>query len=151
MSKEHIDEIPTLINKHGVTSFKIFMFYGSHGLHGRSSDQSKFLMTPEGERYDIAHFEFVMRGIQKARQQFPDKAEAISLSLHCETAEIMAAYTKLVEEESQLTGLKAYSASCPRTRRAWRSRSRPTSPTKPACRESTCCTSARPRPSRPRC
>ncbi|MEV4201584.1 dihydroorotase [Micromonospora globbae] len=113
MSKEHIDEIPTLIDKHGVTSFKIFMFYGSHGLHGRSSDQSKFLMTPEGERYDIAHFEFVMRGIQKARQQFPDKAEAISLSLHCETAEIMAAYTKLVEEESQLTGLEAYSASRP--------------------------------------
>ncbi|MER7283314.1 dihydroorotase family protein [Dactylosporangium sp. NPDC000244] len=113
MSKEHIDEIPMLVERHGVTSFKIFMFYGSHGLHGRSSDQSKFLMTPEGERYDIAHFEFVMRGIQKAREQFPDKAEAISLSLHCETAEIMAAYTKLVEEDGTLTGLEAYSASRP--------------------------------------
>jgi allantoinase len=113
MMKEHIDEIPMLVDKHGVTSFKIFMFYGSHGLHGRSSDQSKFLMTPEGERYDVAHFEFVMRGIQKARELYPDKAEAISLSLHCETAEIMSAYTKMVEEDDQLSGLEAYSASRP--------------------------------------
>ena len=31
---EHIDEIPSIITDFGVTSFKIFMFYGSHGLHG---------------------------------------------------------------------------------------------------------------------
>ena len=43
-------------------SFKIFMFYGSHGLHGRSADQGSFLMIPEDESYDLAHFEFVMRG-----------------------------------------------------------------------------------------
>ena len=113
MSKEHIDEIPALIADHGVTSFKIFMFYGSHGLHGRSTDQSEFLMTPEGERYDLAHFEFVMRGIQAAREQLADKADHISLSLHCETAEIMSAYTKIVEEEGTLEGLAAYSASRP--------------------------------------
>ncbi|MGU3432424.1 dihydroorotase [Actinomycetes bacterium M1A6_2h] len=113
MSKEHIAEIPSLITDHGVTSFKIFMFYGSHGLHGRSTDQSEFLMTPEGERYDLAHFEFVMRGIQAAREQLGDLADHISLSLHCETAEIMSAYTKIVEEEGTLQGLAAYSASRP--------------------------------------
>ncbi|PVG80768.1 hydantoinase [Nocardioides gansuensis] len=113
MSKEHIEEIPALVKEHGITSFKIFMFYGSHGLHGRSTDQSSFLMTPEGERYDYAHFEFVMRGIQRARQENPEIADKISLSLHCETAEIMAAYTKMVEEDGSLTGLPAYSASRP--------------------------------------
>jgi len=113
MSKGHIAEIPSLVADHGVTSFKIFMFYGGHGLHGRSADQSSFLMTPEGERYDYAHFEFVMRGIQEARQKFPEIADQISLSLHCETAEIMTAYTKLVEEDGTLTGLPAYSASRP--------------------------------------
>ncbi|MEU3098591.1 dihydroorotase family protein [Streptomyces sp. NPDC006967] len=113
MSKGHISEIPTLVREHGVTSFKVFMFYGSHGLHGRSSDQSSFLMTPEGERYDYAHFEFVMRGIQAAREEFPEIADQISLSLHCETAEIMTAYTKLVEEAGELSGLAAYSASRP--------------------------------------
>ncbi|MBM9466466.1 dihydroorotase [Nakamurella leprariae] len=113
MSKEHIREIPSLISEHGVTSFKIFMFYGSHGLHGRSADQNSFLMIPADERYDLAHFEFVMRGIQDARQQFPELADEISLSLHCETAEIMTAYTKMVEEAGELSGLAAYSASRP--------------------------------------
>ena len=113
MSKGHIAEIPSLVGDHGVTSFKIFMFYGGHGLHGRSTDQSSFLMTPEGERYDYAHFEFVMRGIQAAREKFPEIADQISLSLHCETAEIMTAYTQLVEEDGTLTGLPAYNASRP--------------------------------------
>ncbi|WP_413768051.1 dihydroorotase [Rhodococcus pyridinivorans] len=113
MSKQHIGEIPALASEQGVTSFKIFMFYGSHGLHGRSTSQSNFLMIPEDERYDIAHFEFVMRGVQKAREQFPELAPHISLSLHCETAEIMSAYTKIVEQEGKLSGLAAYSASRP--------------------------------------
>ena len=60
--------------------------------------QREFLMIGEDEQYDIAHFEFVMRGVQKAREQLPALAAQISLSLHCETAEIMTAYTKLVRE-----------------------------------------------------
>src|SRR6478609_711916 len=54
-----------------------------------------------------------MLGIQAARQKFPEIADQISLSLHCETAEIMTAYTQLVEEEGVLTGLPAYNASRP--------------------------------------
>lgn len=110
---EHIDEIPYLIEEHGVASFKIFMFYGAHGLHGRSSSQQQFLMIPEDQNYDLAHFEFIMRGLQRAREQFPQDKDRLSLSLHCETAEIMAAYTKLVQEEGRLTGLEAYSAARP--------------------------------------
>ena len=113
MDRKHIEEIPMLIAKHGVASFKIFMFYGSHGLHGTSNTQRDFLMIGEDERYDVAHFEFVMRGLQAAREQMPDKARQISLSLHCETAEIMTAYTKLVEKDKSLKGLAAYSASRP--------------------------------------
>ena len=113
MDKQHIDEISDLINEFGVTSFKIFMFYGGHGLHGRSSNQHEFLMIDEDERYDYAHFEFVMRGIRKAMQKYPDLADQVSLSLHCETAEIMTAYTKIVEEEKKLHGLPAYHAARP--------------------------------------
>jgi allantoinase len=113
MQAAHIDEIPALVAEHGVTSFKIFMFYGAHGLHGRSDDQSEFLMIPPGERYDLAHFEFVMRGVQAARQAHPELADVISLSLHCETAEIMTAYTRMVEADGSLSGLAAYSASRP--------------------------------------
>ncbi|MFD0666971.1 dihydroorotase [Ramlibacter sp. MAHUQ-53] len=113
MDRKHIEEIPMLIEKHGVSSFKIFMFYGSHGLHGASNTQKDFLMIGEDERYDLAHFEFIMRGVQAARERFPEKADQISLSLHCETAEIMTAYTKIVEKDKSLKGLAAYSASRP--------------------------------------
>ena len=113
MMSQHIDEIGSLIDDHGVSSFKIFMFYGSHGLNGRSNDQAGFLMIPPDERYNIAHFEFVMRGIQQARRERPDRADHISLSLHCETPEIMTAYGKMVEEAGELKGLEAYSASRP--------------------------------------
>ena len=113
MSAGHIAEIDALIDRHGVTSFKIFMFYGSHGLHGKSDDQSDFLMIGKDERYDLAHFEFVMRGLRKAMASRPDKAEQISLSMHCETAEIMRAYTRLVESEGRLQGLPAYHAARP--------------------------------------
>ena len=68
MMQQHIDEIPSIIDNLGVPSFKIFMFYGSHGLHGRSDNQASFLMTPPGERYNLAHFEFVIRAIQAARR-----------------------------------------------------------------------------------
>jgi allantoinase len=113
MDSTHIGEIPELVEKHGVASFKIFMFYGSHGLHGRSDSQRDFLMIGEDERYDYAHFEFVMRGVEAARKRFPAKAAQISLSLHCETAEIMTAYTRLVETEGKLEGLAAYHAARP--------------------------------------
>jgi len=113
MDRAHISEIENLVDKFGVCSFKVFMFYGSHGLHGRSDSQREFLMIGPDERYDFAHFEFVMRGVQAARERFPAKAAQISLSLHCETAEIMTAYTKIVEAEKKLDGLAAYHASRP--------------------------------------
>jgi allantoinase len=113
IQRSHIDEIEMLVDKFGVTSFKIFMFYGNYGLHGNSNAQRDFLMTPDGEFYDYAHFEFVMRGVKRAMDRFPDKAKDISLGLHCETAEIMRAYTEIVQKEGKLSGLRAYSAARP--------------------------------------
>ena len=141
-ASEHIDEIPDADRASSASpSFKIFMFYGSHGLHGRSADQSSFLMIPEGERYDYAHFEFVMRGIQAAREQFPELADEISLSLHCETAEIM---TRLHQagrggrHAHRPGGLQRLAAAALRGARGHASP--PTSRTRPGCRRSTCCT-----------
>jgi allantoinase len=113
MDRHQISEIELLIEQYGVTSFKIYMFYGGYGLHGASSQQHDFLMIDPDEKYDIAHFEFVMRGVQRAMERFPERREYISLSLHCETAEIMAAYTRLVQQRTDLRGLRAYSAARP--------------------------------------
>jgi allantoinase len=109
----HIDEMEHLVLDHGVTSFKIFMFYGGYGLHGRSANQREFLMLGPEERYDIAHFEFIMRSAQRLMAKYPERAAHISVSLHCELADILEAYTKLVERDGTLTGLHAYSAARP--------------------------------------
>ena len=109
----HIDEMHWLAAEWGVPSFKIFMFYGGYGLHGRSSDQSEFLMIAPEERYDIAHFEFIMRSARRLMERLPKLAPYVSVSLHCELAEILNAYTRIVERDGSLSGLRAYSAARP--------------------------------------
>lgn len=112
ISPHHIDEMPWLFEQ-GVASFKIFMFYGGYGLHGLSEQQNLFLMINKEDRYDFAHFEFIMRGLTQLRQANPKTKDSLSLSLHCEVAEILNAYTKLVQQDTSLSGLKAYSAARP--------------------------------------
>ncbi len=113
INRGHINEMPHLLEQHGVSSFKIFMFYGGHGLHGRSDKQHNFLMLADDERYDFAHFEFIMRKLSEMLQTHPAQAEYISLSLHCEIADILNAYTAMVERDGKLQGLPAYSAARP--------------------------------------
>src|SRR5262245_6832957 len=81
----HLDEMETLATAHGVPSFKIFMFYGGYGLHGRAGDdeQRRFLMIGPEDHYDLAHFEFVMRAAARIRAAHPRLAEHVSVSLHC--------------------------------------------------------------------
>ena len=115
ISSAHIDEMESLLTNHGVCSFKIFMFYGGYGLHGKTGAdaQKQFLMIGEDDSYDIAHFEFIMRSARKLMDRYPDLADRISVSLHCELADILNAYTRIVQSEGKLTGLRAYSAARP--------------------------------------
>ncbi|CAG0986509.1 allantoinase [Anaerolineae bacterium] len=113
ISAHHVREMEMLATDFGVPSFKIFMFYGGHGLHGRSDKQNEFLMIGPSERYDIAHFEFIMRELAAVMARQPHLRDYLSVSLHCELADILTAYTKIVEDEGKLTGLSAYSAMRP--------------------------------------
>jgi allantoinase len=111
----HIDEMEMLATEFGVPSYKIFMFYGGYGLHGKAGTdaQREFLMLDEGDSYDLAHFEFIMRSASRLMKNRPEIADYVSVSLHCEVAEILNAYTKIVREDASLSGLKAYSAARP--------------------------------------
>ncbi len=115
IQSRHIDEMELLVTEYGVTSFKIFMFYGGYGLHGKagSDAQRQFLMLEDGDSYDLAHFEFIMRSASRLMKKYPDLADVISVSLHCEVADILNAYTRLVRQDATLSGLKAYSAARP--------------------------------------
>jgi len=111
----HLDEMEALATEQGVPSFKIFMFYGGYGLHGQADRdaQRRFLRLDEEDGYDLAHFEFVMRAAARIRERHPRLGEHVSVSLHCEVAEILDAYTRRVRRDPTLTGLRAYSAARP--------------------------------------
>src|ERR671936_309150 len=111
----HLDEMEALAVTHGVPSFKIFMFYGGYGVHGKAGDdeQRRVLMLGPDEHYDLAHFEFVMRAAARIRAAHPRLADHVSVSLHCEMADILNAYTRLVQQDASLTGLAAYTAARP--------------------------------------
>jgi len=113
IQRSHVGEMEALVRDHGVPSFKIFMFYGSHGLHGRSTSQRDFLMVEDDHAYDLAHFEMIMREAARIAETVPGARDSVSVSLHCELGEILAAYTRIVERDPTLTGLRAYSASRP--------------------------------------
>ncbi len=105
---EHIAEMPDIYDKLGVPTFKLFMFYGGYGLHGKSDNQAEFLMTEPGERYDLAHFEFVLRGAKKVVDMYPEARDLISVSFHCENPELMNAWTRIIQEERGLNDMEAY-------------------------------------------
>ena len=115
IQSSHLGEMEALATTHGVPSFKIFMFYGGYGLHGATEGdaQRRFLQLPEGDSYDLAHFEFVMRHAARVAARHPDLAPHVSVSLHCEVADILNAYTRLVRQDPTLQGLRAYSAARP--------------------------------------
>jgi allantoinase len=81
IESRHLGEMEYLALEHGVTSFKIFMFYGGYGLHGKSAAQNEFLMLGPEDRYDIAHFEFIMRSARSIVERRPELADHISVSL----------------------------------------------------------------------
>jgi allantoinase len=111
----HVDEMDALATRHGVPSFKIFMFYGGYGLHGQAGqdEQRRFLMLGPEDTYDLAHFEFVLRAAGRLQRAHAPLAPYVSVSLHCEVADILNAYTRLVARDRSLEGLAAYSAARP--------------------------------------
>ncbi|HXG03043.1 MAG TPA: dihydroorotase family protein [Candidatus Binatia bacterium] len=111
----HVGEMEALAAEHGVPSFKIFMFYGGYGLHGQAGPdvQRRFLMLGPDDTYDLGHFEFVLREAARLQAERADLAEHVSVSLHCEMADILNAYTRLVQREGRWQGLRAYHAARP--------------------------------------
>ena len=83
------------------------MFYGGYGLHGKSSDPERL---PD-DRAGRALRRRALR-IHHALGAPPDRRGArslrryVSVSLHCELAEILTAYTKIVEREGKLAGAR---------------------------------------------
>ncbi|MFO7540462.1 MAG: dihydroorotase family protein [Chloroflexota bacterium] len=114
IENRQLDEMEYLATEAGAPNFgEVFMFYGSHGLHGRSDNQRQWLMLPDGDQYDLAHFEQICRQAAQLQRQYPDLAPYLQVSFHCETPELLRAYEKQVREDGELSGLAAWHAARP--------------------------------------
>ena len=71
MMREHIDEIPSIITEFGVPLVQDLHVLRQPRTAWQVAGPERLPHDPAGERYDLAHFEFVMRGIQKAREELP--------------------------------------------------------------------------------
>jgi len=70
-------------------------------------------MLDEEDNYDLAHFDFVCREAARLQEEYPDLAEEIAVSFHCETPELLCEYERKIREEDALDGLEGYSAARP--------------------------------------
>lgn len=108
ITREHVGEIPWLVQEMGVASFKYFMFYKGFNLASSSRDTQSFLMSDDD--YDLGHLFEIMEAVEAENAA---RADRISVSLHCEQAELMRIFIERAQANEKLSGLREYSAGRP--------------------------------------
>jgi dihydropyrimidinase/allantoinase len=107
MTAEHVKEIPWLVDEMGVASFKYYMFYKGLNLAADSRDARGYTMA---EEYDLGHLFEIMEAIAAVDARHPGR---ISLSLHCEQAELLRVFIERAKADPTVGGLAEYSAARP--------------------------------------
>ncbi|MCS7236399.1 MAG: amidohydrolase family protein [Armatimonadota bacterium] len=101
MTELQLDEVGWLVDS-GVTSFKYYMFYKGLNLTADSTRASEYTMA---DNYDLGHLFLLM---ERVSEQVRRRTEGrISLSLHCEHAELLRVFIERVRRAG-LSGLEAY-------------------------------------------
>ncbi|HEX6763438.1 MAG TPA: dihydroorotase family protein [Gaiellaceae bacterium] len=104
MTSGQIDEVEWLAGEAGVASFKYFMFYKGLNLAGDSEDSDAFTMSDD--KYDFGHLYSLMEQVAAADLR-RGGAGRVSLSLHCENAELIKLFMARAQEAS-LRGARAW-------------------------------------------
>lgn len=129
MTSEQIGEVDWLVGEAGVSSFKYYMFYKGLNLSASSTDTSSLTMS---DSYDLGHLYRMMQAIAAASERY-GSAGRVSLSIHCEHAEIMRTLIAEVRERGS-RGSRRTTQPGPRFRSGSRSPRRRSSPMSPAAR-----------------
>lgn len=103
MTSAQVQEVDWLVGEMGVASFKYFMFYKGLNLSASSTDTASLTMS---DIYDLGHLYRMMEAIAAAAEKYRD-AGRVSLSLHCEHAEIMRTMIDEIRAKG-IEGLEAY-------------------------------------------
>src|SRR5262245_21568245 len=104
MTSAQVEEIDWLVSEMGVASFKYYMFYKGLNLSSSSTAGTTYTMS---DVYDLGHLYRFMEAVSAASKRFGNLGR-ISLSLHCEHAEIIRTFIDEVKAQG-LEGLEAYS------------------------------------------
>ena len=108
MTTEQLDEVDWLVGEQGVASFKYYMFYKGLNLTSDSTRGSAYTMA---ETYDLGHLYLLMRQVAAAGLRYGADGR-VSLSLHCEQAELIRVFIEEVKRSGP-PGLEGYHRSRP--------------------------------------
>jgi dihydroorotase-like cyclic amidohydrolase len=108
MTTAQLDEIDWMVGEAGVPSFKYYMFYKGLNLAASSTDAAAYTMS---DSYDLGHLFAMMERIAEADAKYGARGR-VSLSLHCESAELIKLFIERVKNIS-LPPLEAYSRARP--------------------------------------
>lgn len=109
MTSQQVDEVDWLVGEMGVGSFKYYMFYKGLNLAASSTNAAAYTMS---DVYDLGHLYRLMQAVTAANDKYGSPDGRISLSVHCEQAEIMRTMIDEVRARG-LEGLEAYSLARP--------------------------------------
>ena len=103
MTTDQLDEVDWLVGEQGVASFKYYMFYKGLNLTSDSTRGTDYTMS---DSYDLGHLYRLMGQVAAASKKYGGRGR-ISLSLHCEQAELLRVF---IEDARRVgaTGLEAY-------------------------------------------
>jgi len=90
MTTEQLDEVDWLVATQGVGSFKYYMFYKGLNLTSDSTRGSAYTMA---DTYDLGHLYLLMRRVAAAALEYGAHGR-VSLSLHCEQAELIRVFNR---------------------------------------------------------
>lgn len=107
MTAEHVREIPDLVDRHGVNSFKYYMFYKGLDLAGVGDATAERM----SDVYDLGHLYEIMEAVQAVGPG--EDGTRRSLSIHAEQPELIRVFMERVRSAGELSGLEAYSAGRP--------------------------------------
>ena len=104
MTGAQVAEVDWLVSQAGVGSFKYYMFYKGLNLSSSSTDAAAYTMS---DGYDLGHLYRYMQAVAEASRRY-GQAGRISLSLHCEHAEIIRTLIEEIKARGDEESLETY-------------------------------------------
>ncbi len=111
VTRKHVQEIPDLVKKYGVSTFKFYMFYRGLVLKGefrKGAVEKEYLLSDDP--YDLGHLTKIMTAVSELNKTLG----RVRVSVHAEDAELIRInIEKIQNQKEKLNPLQAYNEARP--------------------------------------